>query len=107
MGIKLRHFNALMRKNWIIWKRNPVSSGCQLISPVILMLFLTWIRTKFAVTPIDSANLLELRHPIYTIDMNSEGVPNYLSTSQHLEEFMVYSNYTDIFGVGYDVLYDF
>ena len=71
------------------------------------MFFLSWIRTKFAVTPIDSANLLELRHPIYMINVSSTGSADYLATTQHLEDFMVYSNYTDIFGVGYDVLYDF
>lgn len=107
MGVKLRHFNALMRKNWIVWKRNPVSSGCQLVSPIVLMLFVVWIRTKFTRVPIDSANLLLLRHPIYTLNVTESGTPNYLATSQHLEDFFVYSNYTDMFGVGYDVLYDF
>jgi len=79
----------------------------QLLSPVLLMLFVVWIRTKFKAIPINSTSLLKLRHPLYTIKVNETGSPNYLATSQLLEDFMIYSNYTDIFGVGYDVLYDF
>jgi hypothetical protein len=30
-----------------------------------------------------------------------------LTSTQNLEDFFVYSNYTDIFDVGYDVLYDY
>ncbi len=80
MGITLRHFNALMRKNWIVWKRNPLSSICQLISPAIFMALIVWLRTLFSRVPIDSANLLLLKHPMYVVN-EFNGQLNTLKTS--------------------------
>lgn len=37
MGIRTRHFCALMKKNWIIWKRTLGASICELFCPVVLM----------------------------------------------------------------------
>lgn len=62
------HFKALMRKNWIVWKRNPTSSFIQLITPALLMLFLVWFRTKFIPVTITGQGIEKLKHPIYTID---------------------------------------
>ncbi len=35
--IKTRHFKALMKKNWIIWRRTWEASICELICPILLM----------------------------------------------------------------------
>ena len=48
-----------------------------------------------------------MSHPLYTLKMNNEDKIDTLATTQSLESFFVYNNYTDIFGVGYDVLYDY
>lgn len=45
MGQKLRHFRALMKKNWIIWKRTLIASICELVCPIILMSVLVMTRT--------------------------------------------------------------
>jgi hypothetical protein len=45
MGSKLRHFGALMKKNWIIWKRSIVASICELFCPVALMAILAIARS--------------------------------------------------------------
>lgn len=37
MGQRSRHFMALMKKNWIIWKRTLGASLCELFCPVALM----------------------------------------------------------------------
>jgi ATP-binding cassette subfamily A (ABC1) protein 3 len=37
MGEKTRHYRALMRKNWLIWKRTLGASLCELFCPVVLM----------------------------------------------------------------------
>lgn len=37
MGYRVRHFCALMKKNWIIWKRTLGASICELFCPVALM----------------------------------------------------------------------
>ena len=44
MGQNARHYKALMRKNWILWKRSIWSSLCELICPVALMAILTLAR---------------------------------------------------------------
>jgi len=44
MGSKLRHFGALMKKNWIVWKRTIVASICELFCPVALMAILAVAR---------------------------------------------------------------
>jgi hypothetical protein len=49
MSSTLRHFNALMRKNVINWKREPCSAVCQLVCPGLLMLILVYVRSR--ITP--------------------------------------------------------
>jgi len=53
MGSKLRHFGALMKKNWIIWKRTLGASLCELFCPVALMAILSIVRVL--ITPTDVA----------------------------------------------------
>ena len=49
--------------------------------------------------------MLKLAHPIYTV--SQEGGRMYpLNTTMQVEDFFVFANYTDMFGQGYDVLYD-
>lgn len=40
----MRHFGALMKKNWIIWKRTLGASLCELFCPVALMAILAIAR---------------------------------------------------------------
>jgi hypothetical protein len=65
-----RHFKALMHKNWIIYKRNPFSAVCQIITPIGLMFIMVWLRSMITPTDFNSQNLLALSHPIYTIATN-------------------------------------
>ena len=44
MGYRTRHFCALMKKNWIIWKRTLGASLCELFCPVVLMLIMVLAR---------------------------------------------------------------
>lgn len=44
MGQRTRHFFALMKKNWIIWKRTLGASLCELFCPVVLMAILAIAR---------------------------------------------------------------
>ena len=37
MGQRMRHFCALSKKNWIVWKRTLGASLCELFCPVVLM----------------------------------------------------------------------
>ena len=53
-----RHFNALMRKNMIIWIRSPACSLFELLAPIILMVALTIIRMQVPVTLTDQHGML-------------------------------------------------
>ena len=44
MGSRFRHYCALMKKNWIIWKRTLAASLCELFCPVVLMAILAVAR---------------------------------------------------------------
>ena len=58
MGKCNRHFCALTRKNWLLWKRNWGCSAFEFLAPVILMIFLTIIRLQVPVTKVDQAGML-------------------------------------------------
>lgn len=53
-----RHFNALMRKNMIIWIRSPACSAFELLAPIILMVALTIIRMQVPVALTDQKGML-------------------------------------------------
>lgn len=44
MGVRTRHYFALMKKNWIIWKRTLAASICELVCPMALMAILALAR---------------------------------------------------------------
>lgn len=79
---------------------------CNLVTPVVLMLIMVWLRTKITPSYVDSSNLLRLSHPVYTIATKGNNLDPIKST-RALEDYFLFNNYTDIFGVGYDVLYDY
>ena len=54
-----RHFKALMRKNLINWKRQPVCAFFEIFSPIVLMVILTIIRWKIPYTRVDSQGMLD------------------------------------------------
>lgn len=45
MGANARHYKALMKKNFINWKRTPCGSLCEILCPVLLMLILVLARS--------------------------------------------------------------
>ena len=74
MGQRARHYKALMRKNWIMWKRTWCSSICELLCPVALMVILTLAR--FAVKSEDIAETsgfqkAEIFYPVYDINVTN------------------------------------
>jgi hypothetical protein len=74
----MRHFSALMRKNWIIYKRNPCTAVCQILTTLFFMLIMVWLRTTVTTTKVDAGDLLKLAHPIYSLESknNEYDVPS-------------------------------
>jgi len=74
MGSKLRHFGALMKKNWIIWKRTLGASLCELFCPVALMAILAIVRTLIdpsVVAPQSNISKSKLFSPVDYLDNNN------------------------------------
>ena len=67
MGANTRHYKALMKKNFINWKRTPCGSFCEIICPVMLMLILWYARTQADPEAFDDSSYYTLRRPIYPI----------------------------------------
>lgn len=65
MSNSFSHLKALMKKNWILFKRNYFGSLCEILIPVIMVFFLLYIRVLVDVDNVkersyfDDANLLE------------------------------------------------
>lgn len=54
MGSKMRHYFALMKKNWIIWKRTLAASLCEMFCPIVLMAILAIARVLVESNTIDA-----------------------------------------------------
>ena len=61
----LRHFNALMRKNFILWTRTYFCTVFEIVIPILLMLVLWVIRNQIPAVSVDQAGLLEKKYPSY------------------------------------------
>lgn len=59
MGVRTRHFCALMKKNWIVWKRNLFGSICEIICPIILMAILAIARLLVTSSEIAATSNME------------------------------------------------
>lgn len=57
MGSNLRHFKALMRKNWINFRRTPLGTAIEMLTPCLLMLLLVLTRQGIKPSIIDSVDL--------------------------------------------------
>ena len=58
-----RHFKALMRKNLINWKRQPVCAFFEIFAPLVLMAVICLIRWKVPSASVDPAGMLDWRLP--------------------------------------------
>ena len=56
-----RHFKALMRKNIINWKRQPVCAFFEIMAPLILMVIMALMRWKVPYVKVDSQGMLDMK----------------------------------------------
>ena len=67
MGESARHYKALMKKNYINWKRTCCGSICEIVCPLMLMLILVYARTQVDVVYNDDYSLYSARRPFYPV----------------------------------------
>ena len=108
MGSGTRQFKALMRKNYIGWKRRSFCSVCELCCPVAMMFLMVVLRGVIDVTEAEQLDLLSERIPTYpaffyegNLDENDaslsssswSGPSKFFQTGLQLNSFMKYSAY--------------
>ena len=67
MGESTRHFRALMKKNYINWKRTCCGSICEIVCPLMLMLILVYARSQVDIVYNNDYSLYSARRPFYPI----------------------------------------
>jgi ATP-binding cassette subfamily A (ABC1) protein 3 len=55
------HLRALLKKNYIRWKRNPCGSCCEILLPVILMMFMFVFRANIEKNEVDDQTYTEYK----------------------------------------------
>lgn len=97
---KWRHFKALMRKNFINYKRTPSGTAMEFLAPVFIMLVLSFMR--YIVEPFENQDfdIYQLKKPFYpttTLDplTGNWTHQNYETTQLGLDliPFMKHSDY--------------
>ena len=61
----VRHYNALMRKNAINWRRTWCGSCCEIACPILLMFLIVYIRTLLEPYPSNIPNMYLLEQAYY------------------------------------------
>jgi hypothetical protein len=73
-GKSWRHFKALMKKNWINWKRTVLGSIFESILPMLLTLLLVWARAEVEKTMYPGLDFNLIQKGFYpTSTLNSTG----------------------------------
>lgn len=65
MASGTRQFKALMRKNFISWKRQPKCSFFEIFCPIAVMFVMVIIRNLITVDVLDFTKLAENRQPTF------------------------------------------
>ena len=61
----IRHFKALMRKNFILWWRTPGCSLFEILAPILLMAVLWAIRVQVPTTDVNKEGMFSKKYLTY------------------------------------------
>ena len=65
MGQGTRQWKALMRKNYINWKRQGCCSFCEMCCPAVVMMIMVALRAVVKPTVYDYSSLEKVRQPTF------------------------------------------
>ena len=94
MGSRFRHFSALMKKNWIIWKRSLGMSLCELFCPVVLMAVLAIARAIIQTTYYPEESNIQnayLMYPVHYLNASNVTASEEAMMSD-MQGFLEFSN---------------
>lgn len=105
----MRHFCALTKKNWIVWKRTLGASLCELFCPVVLMAIIVIARgliDSTVVEPTYNRSKSVLMAPMIYPNFTKLGIPANLSSNPLIKlnatfqtfanEYALLGNFTNI-----------
>lgn len=97
MGSRFRHFCALMKKNWIVWKRTLGASLCELFCPVVLMAILAIARALISIDNENPQSHIKDSNLFFPADYlsnasNSLFAINATQYNSNLTQFLQFSN---------------
>ena len=94
MGSKLRHYAALMKKNWIVWKRTLGVSLCELFCPVVLMAIMAIARVLITTTSYPAESNIQNAYLMYPVHyLNTTNVTaSYTQLEADMASFLQLSN---------------
>ena len=96
----MRQWKALMRKNFINWKRQPKCSFFEICCPAMCMFLLVILRNVITIETLDFSALLKVRAPVtpafmYDSTTNAwvSGKDEFQAKSTELNDFFKYASY--------------
>lgn len=90
--VKVVHYKALMKKNWINWKRTPCGSCCEIFCPLICMMLFASLRRLFDIEEVTGELLYKeslLQSPI-TIKRDDNGTAINLKELYEFNQDIIY-----------------
>ena len=106
MGVSTRHYKALMKKNWINWKRTPCGSILEIICPIFLMLIIVYARSQTDPVYNKDFSLYTLRRPFYPIakpELGNKFVVSIADQQRQLDDYRAFFDYMDAININMTV----
>ena len=69
MANSCNHLKALLKKNWILFKRSPCGSCCEIVTPIVFALFLLAVRSLVSKDSVVETSYYNKPH-IFTGNLN-------------------------------------
>ena len=98
MGANSRHYKALMKKNFINWRRTPCGSLCEILCPLILMFVLIYARSQTAPELFDKSSLYSIRRSFYPIakpEIGNKFMVSLADQFRQLDDYRDFYSYLD------------
>jgi len=93
----LRHFKALMRKNFLLWWRTPICSTFELLVPIVMMSVLWIIRVQVPSTSVDQEGLTSKKYTTFRAFTNVDDAyqVDWVPQEPLLQPMFTFANYTE------------
>ncbi|KAL4471195.1 hypothetical protein ABPG72_007562 [Tetrahymena utriculariae] len=73
------HLKVLLRKNWILWKRNYKSSCCEICLPIIFILLLMTLKSQICQKDLPEQSFLDNPYPVFPTPQTASQAFNYFN----------------------------